>query len=57
MDWGIAKLHPVVLLCVLGAWLFAMFLYAQSPYGLLLLACNLLWYFWRRGRQGMAVLK
>ncbi|MCI8336575.1 MAG: hypothetical protein HFI72_05395 [Peptococcaceae bacterium] len=57
MDWGIAKLHPLVLLCVLGAWLFAMFFYAQSPYGLLLAAFNLIWYFWRRGRQGVAALK
>ena len=57
MDWGVAKLHPVALLCVFGAWLFAMFFYAQSPYGLLLLAANLLWYGWRLGRQGMVPLK
>ncbi len=57
MNWGIAKLHPVVLLCVLGAWLFAMFFYAQSFYGLLLLGGNLFWYFWRLGRRGSASLK
>lgn len=57
MDWGIAKLHPLVLLCVLSAWLFAMFFYAQSLYGLLLLGVNLVWYFWRLGKRGMAPLK
>lgn len=57
MDWGVAKLHPVALLCVLSAWLFAMFFYAQSLYGLLFLGANLLWYGWRRGRAGLAALK
>lgn len=57
MDWGIAKLHPLVLLCVLSAWLFAMFFYAQSLYCLLFLGANLLWYFWRLGRRGAAPLK
>lgn len=57
MDWGIAKLHPVALLCVLSAWLFGMFFYAQSLYGLLFLAANLLWYVWRLGRQGIAPLR
>ncbi len=57
MDWGMAKLHPVVLLWALGAWFFGMFFYAQSLYCLLFLGANLLWYLWRLGKRGLASLK
>lgn len=57
MDWGIGKLHPIVLLLYSAIWLGAMFFYAQSWYSLFFLVANLLWYSWRLGRQGLSMVK
>lgn len=56
MEWGIAKLHPWLLLGCLALWLGGMFFYAQTPYCLLFLGANLLWYGWRLGRAGRTAL-
>lgn len=57
MDWGMAKLHPVVLLLYSLVWLVGLFCYAQSWWGLLFFAVNLLWFVWRLGKQGLPLLK